>query len=133
MNQPYNIARRRFVTAGFDWLNMDLRLTVWGGAPYFVPTDELVAAVVARGGTSLLGTSQPITVKTVTSDGTAQTNGVVVPNVPIGPNVTHFTLNESNGNLILFIDEAIELPFTPNGLDMVVQPDWLEQRGWFRA
>ena len=24
------------------------------------------------------------------------------------------------------------LPFTPDGLDLVVQPDWLEGRGWYR-
>ena len=30
------------------------------------------------------------------------------------------------------IDEAFELPFVPNGLDLVIQPDWLSARGWFR-
>lgn len=99
----------------------------------FVPTDTSIYDITARGDTVLVKTSLPITVKTVSADGTAQTNGVVVPEVPIGPNITHFTLHEAFGNLILFIDEALNLPFTPNGLDLVVQPDWLEQRGWFRA
>lgn len=132
MNQPYNIARRRFVTAGFDWLTTDLRLTAWGGMPTFIPTETMVSDFTVRGAL-LLGVSQPITSKTVAADGTAQTNQVLIPNVPVGPDVTHFTLSELTGQLILFIDQALNLPFTPNGLDIVVQPDWLEQRGWFRA
>jgi len=131
-NQPYDSARYRFVTAGLNWLTTDLRLTVWGGAPVFVPTDTMVSDLTVRG-VPLLGASQPITVKSVTANGTAQTNAVVIPNVPIGPDVTHFTMGDTTGRLILFIDQALDLPFTPNGLDMVIQPDWLEQRGWFRA
>jgi hypothetical protein len=133
MNQPYDAARYRFVTAGLNWLNLDLRLTAWGGQPFFNPADKVLSDIIVRGTTSLLGTSQPITVKTVTADGTAQTNKVLVPNVPVGPDVTHFTMGEANGALILYIDQALDIPFTPNGLDIVIQPDWLEQRGWFRA
>lgn len=132
MNQPYDIARYRFVTADFNWLTTDLRLTAWGGVPQFVATDTMVSDLTVRG-TPLLGTSQPITLKSVTSDGTVQTNQVLIPNVPIGPDVTHFTMSDTSGRLILFVDQALDLPFTPTGLDMVVQPDWLEQRGWFRA
>ena len=40
------------------------------------------------------------------------------------------THNQSE--LVLFIDEAVELPFAPNGLDMVVTPDWSKNRGWWR-
>jgi len=129
MNQPYDIARYRFVTAAFNWLTMDLRLSAFGGAPMFVAANQLLSQITAP----LLGTSQPITVKTVTSDGTAQTNQVLIPNVPVGPDVTHFIMHEAAGQLLLFIDQALDLPFTPNGLDMVISPDWLEQRGWFRA
>jgi hypothetical protein len=132
MNQPYDVARRRFVTAALNWTALDLRLTAWGGVPQFVATDTTLANITGRG-TPLLGTSLPVLVKTVTSDGTVQTDAVVIPDVPVGPDVTHFTLGEVSAALILFIDQALDLPFTPNGLDIVVQPDWLEQRGWFRA
>jgi len=61
---------------------------------------------------------------------------VVIPGVVIGQPVTHFTLVDDQGAedvLLYYIDEAIDLPFDPNGLDMVIQPDWLSARGWFRA
>ena len=80
----------------------------------------------------LRGSSLPITSQTVAPDGTAQTNQVIIPGVPIGAPITFFTMSDAD-QLILFIDEAVELPFVPNGLDMVVQPDWLEQRGWWKA
>jgi hypothetical protein len=133
MNAPYDVARYRFVTAGLDWPTLDLRLTAWGGSPNFVATDTTISDITTRNVTTLLGTSQPITVTAVTADGTAQTNGVVIPNVPVGPDVTHFTMGEASGALILYVDDALNLPFSPNGLDMVIQPDFLAQRGWFKA
>jgi hypothetical protein len=33
----------------------------------------------------------------------------------------------------LFIDDAEGLPFTPNGLDVLIEPDWLLERGWAKA
>jgi hypothetical protein len=132
VNAPYDTARYKFVTAGLNWLTTQLRLTAWGGVPQFVATDTMVSDLTTRG-VPLLGTSQPITVTTVTPDGTAQTNKVVIPNVPVGPDVTHFTMGDTSGRLILFIDQALGLPFVTNGLDIVVQPDFLQQRGWFKA
>jgi hypothetical protein len=133
MNNAYDIARYRFVTAGLDWRTLNLQLTAWGGTPNFIPTDTLISDITTRNVTTLLGTSQPITAKAVTSDGTVQTNQVLIPNVPVGPDVTHFIMGETGGQLIYFVDDALNLPFTPNGLDIVVQPDWSLQRGWFRA
>jgi hypothetical protein len=133
VNRPYDIARYRFLTAGLNWPALDLRLTAWSGQTQFVATDKLLADITTRHVTTLRGTSLPITIKSVSSDGTAQTNGVVIPNVSVGLDITHFTMNEVSGALILFIDDAFDLPFTPNGLDIVVQPDWLAKRGWFRA
>jgi len=132
MNQPYDLTRRRFVTAALNWPSLDLRLTALGGIPQFVAADTQISDITSRG-TAVLGASLPIITKTVTADGTVQTDAVVIPEVPIGPDVTHFVLIEASGTLILYIDEAYVLPFVPNGLDIVVQPDWIEQRGWFRA
>jgi hypothetical protein len=133
LNQPYDVARYRFLTAGLNWPALNLRLSAWGKAPHFVATDEVLSDITTRNVTTLLGTSLPITVKAVAPDGTAMTNGVVIPTVPVGPDVTHFTMSEANGALLLYIDDALDLPFTPNGMDIVIQPDWLSKRGWFRA
>lgn len=138
MNQPYDAARYSMVTHSFDWLGYDLVLTAWGGLPSFVATDKKVSDIVARGGAPLIGVSLPVTAKSVLSDGTCQTNQVVIPAVPVGPAVTYFTLCKratpvDQSDLLLFIDDAENLPYSPNGLDLVVQPDWALQRGWFRA
>lgn len=134
MNRPYNIARFRMLNDGLDWTLSDLRLTAWGGVPSYNPVDDAPSDIVGRGYTPL-GVSLPVTQKTVSADGTAQTNQAVIPAVPIGPPVTWFTMHKVVGlgsELILFVDDAVELPFDPNGLDMVVQPDWFDNRGWFR-
>jgi hypothetical protein len=136
MNQPYDIARYQFVTGAFNWTTMNLLLIAWAGPPTFVPTDQNTGDIATRGTTTARGTSQPITQKTVAANGTTQTNQVVIPAVPIGTPITHFTLVNDQGaikTLLYYIDEAIDLPFDPNGLDMLIQPDWLTQRGWFRA
>jgi len=131
MNTIYNSARYQLMTAQLNWLTVDLTLTAWSGAAVFDPLDETISDVGAHGPVNR-GSSLPITSQTVAPDGTAQTNQVVIPAVPIGDPVTFFTM--SNGaQLILFIDEAEGLPFVPNGLDMVVQPDWLQNRGWWKA
>jgi hypothetical protein len=57
---------------------------------------------------------------------------VLLPAVPVGPLVTWFTMTKAGTDLILYIDDAEGLPFTPNGLDVPVTPDWLSNRGWFR-
>jgi len=135
LNAPYNIARYRALTSGINWINADLVLAAWSGTPAFVESDDSPADIMSRG-FAPLGESLPITSKTVSADGTAHANQVIIPDVPVGPPITWFTLSKgtplSSSELILFIDEAIELPFVPNGLDIVVQPDWLSNRGWFR-
>jgi hypothetical protein len=130
-NAIYDVARYRLLTANLDWTALNLQLAALGGTPEFVPEDEEIIDITNRG-KPLLGVSMPIPIKSVAVNGTAQTGPVVIPTVPVGQNVTHFAMTEASGALILFIDEAIELPFVPNGLDMVIQPDWLQQRGWWR-
>jgi hypothetical protein len=67
-----------------------------------------------------------------------QTNHVVIPGVPVGPMVSHFTMCRRNATpnlseLLLYVDDAEGLPIAPNGLDLVVTPDWLLNRGWAYA
>lgn len=137
-NGIYNSARYSILTAGLNWPAADILVAAWGGEPDFVVTDKKISDIVGRGKATVLGTSLPVTTKSVSADGTAQTNQVVIPGVPVGQQVTFFTLGKnatpvSNSDLFLFLDDALNLPFDPNGLDIVVQPDWLQARGWFRA
>ena len=136
MNGIYDEARVKSLTANLNWLTTDLMLVAWAGSPSFVPTDKFVADIKARGAV-VLGYSLAITEQMVSTDGTAQTNAVVIPTVPVGSPVTWFTMCTKNtpvdnSELILFVDQADGLPFEPNGLDMVVTPDWLQNRGWWR-
>ena len=138
MNGIYDLARYQLLTAQFDWQTIPLVLSAWGGTPMFVPTDQTIADVASHGSPEL-GTSIPITAQSVAINGTAQTNHVLIPPIlPAGPIVTWFTMSRQYPTThafsqpILFIDEADELPFDPRGLEIIVQPDWLDERGWFR-
>jgi hypothetical protein len=136
MNQPYDQARYQFVTGGFNWLTMNLALVAWAGPPTFVPTDQKVADITARGTTTARGVSLPITSKSVGADGTVKTNQVVIPAVAIGPDITHFTLVDDGATvdtLLYYIDDALVLPVIADGNDILIQPDWLAARGWFKA
>jgi hypothetical protein len=138
MNSIFNISRYNLLVGNFDWIGADIRLVAFSGTPVFIETDSTVSQFKARGAVES-GWSLAITSKTAAADGTAQTNQVVIPAVPVGPDITHFLMVkrdpavQDNSELILFIDDAFELPFTPNGADLIAQPDWLAQRGWFRA
>lgn len=138
MNKIYDQGRYLLATAGLDWRATDLVLVAWSGTPVFTKTDRTVADIVTRGVTALLGYSQTITAKTVAGDGALQTNHVVIPGVSVGPMVSHLTMCRRNATpnlseLLLYVDDAEGLPFTPNGLDMVLTPDWLQNRGWAYA
>lgn len=135
-NQIYDSARYKLMVATFNWTALDLVLTAWSGTPTFYKTDSLISNVAAHGATDR-GSSLPVTQKVVTSEGVGQTNQVVIPAVAVGPDVTFLTLSNKKANylqseLILFLDDVLGLPFVANGLDMLVQPDWLQARGWFK-
>ena len=138
MNDIYDHARVKLLTAAFNWPATDLVLAAFTIPPDFVPTDSVLGDITARyGGATTVYLSQPITEKTVSTNGTAQTNHVVIPDVAVGPTVKWFAMckrgaTPPDAELILYVDEAIELPFVPNGLDLVVSPDWLDNRGWWR-
>ena len=135
MNQIYNNARYRMLTATLNWLSEPMVLSAWSGTPDFNPVDKVIGEIKVRGNIELAWAT-PIT-QTVTFDGIAQTSNVIVPGIDVGETVTWFTMSDrfpshDASELILFIDDAYELPFYGNGLDMEVRPDWLDNRGWFR-
>ena len=135
-NNLYDDSRYKMMSASFNWGAIDLMLVAWSGTPSYIATEKTVQAIVNRGYT-VRSTSTTITSKTIAADGTGQTNQVVLPAVAIGPNITWFTMVKKLGTtnaseLILFVDTAETFPFVANGLDLVVQPDWLTKRGWFK-
>jgi len=136
MNEIYDIQRYEQKTAGFDWTKIPLMLTAWSGTPVFKAYHKTISEIVAAGCTER-GSSLPITYQHVHNDGTAQTNQVLIPKVPIGAPITFFTMSKRTvphqaAELILFLDDVYLLPFIANGLDLIVTPDWLQNRGWFR-
>jgi hypothetical protein len=135
-NGIYDSARVKLLTANLNWLTANLVLSAWSGVPDFVPTDSNISNIVARGHAER-GSSLPVTGQAVAPDGTAQTGNVVIPALSIGPNITWMTFAIRNATynlseLILYIDEAVELPFVANGLDFIITPDWAKNRGWWR-
>jgi hypothetical protein len=137
MSGIYDRARYDLLTASLNWLTVSLKLTAWVGSPQFFPADMSIAAIKARGAVQA-GESLPINSNTASIAGYAQTNPVLIPAVPVGPSVTWFTMSKvdlavpDNSMPILHLDDVLGLPFVPNGLDMLVMPDWVYQRGWFR-
>lgn len=135
-NNIYDIARYQLMTAALNWPTINLQLVAWSGTPTFIAGDKLLSDIKARGNIEL-GYSMVIAAGTVATDGTGQTDDILIPSVPIGPTVTWFTMGRVGaphdaGQLILYIDDAVNLPFVPNGLDLLVTPDWLQNRGWFK-
>jgi hypothetical protein len=137
MSNIYDWARAQLLTANLDWLDVDLVISAWSGTPTFVPTDSTIAHVKARGAVER-GYSLPIATTSVSIDGTAKTDPVVIPGIVPGAPILWFTMSEvasphDNSKLLLFIDQATPaLPFAPNGLDLVLTPDWSTGRGWWR-
>lgn len=137
MNGIYDTARLRLLNAQLDWPTLDLVLSAWSGTPDFVATDQTLADIKGRSHAEI-AVSLPISGLATSLDGTAQSDDVLLPLVPIGPDVTWFTMAERNAvhdssDLILFITETVPaLPFVPNGLDLLLSPDWSLNRGWWR-
>ena len=92
MNSIYDIGRYNLLTADINWPTEDLRLLPWGGPPTFTPNHSTVTQKITEGLTTKLGFSQAIVGMNALPDGLAQTGPVVIPGVPIGMTVTHFTL-----------------------------------------
>jgi len=136
MNALYDNAAYAMQTGNFDWVGWNLIVSAWDGVPSFFASHNTIAAIKLAGFNEL-GTSLLITEKTVTTTGIAQTNNVIIPGITAGNEVTWFTVarqqaTHDNSTLICFIDDAEGLPFTANGLDVELDPDWLMSRGWYR-
>jgi hypothetical protein len=136
MNKLYDAARQRMLLGTLDWTALDLVLVALSGTPVFNATDSTVNAVSAHGAV-IAGYSASLANKSVTSTGYAKSGPAVVTALAVGPNVTHFVIAErqspsGNSKPLYYIDDAHSLPYVPNGLDLIVQPDWLSEQGWFR-
>lgn len=135
-NDLYNVARVRMVTASFDWQGTDVFLMAWSGTYKFDEQHRNIADVTAAGGIRR-SVSLPSAFQTYTEEGIVQTSPYLFPLVSIGPPLIFFTLTFGNvvpgqEELIAFYNEGEGLPYEPKGLDVLVQPDWLSKRGWFR-
>jgi len=137
MNVLFDIARQRMISNQFDWATMAVSVVAWRGPYTFLETNETTADITAGGG-QLVMVGLPLLNQLAMPGGYARSDTAVVPDVPASPDaVTFLTLVEMAGAveeypLIAFIDDAVGLPFVPNGQDQRVQPDWLQLRGWFR-
>jgi hypothetical protein len=131
-NTIYNTARQRFGLGLIDWSTVPLVLLAYSGEPVFYEDDPTIATIDNRGETLLIAESQVVLEQSVSAEGYLQTGNVVFVEVPIGPPITHFIMSLNAGVPLLYIDQAYDLPFTPDGLDVVVTPDWLDERGWGR-
>jgi hypothetical protein len=136
MNALYDQVREWLLTANLNWLATDPLLVAWTGKPIFEPDQRFVSDIVTVGG-DFLAASEDIIGPTVGTGGYAQTTPALFRALPIGPPITWFTLCLNapildNAQLVAFIDVGVNLPYSPNGLDVLVQPDWLQSRGWFR-
>lgn len=137
MSGIYDLGRVKLLTAALNWPAANLVVSAWTGAPDFLVTDTKLSTIKARGHTEA-GVSLPVTNPTVAANGTAATDAVVVPGIAVGQVINWLTMAElksphDDSELILFLDQTdAPLPFEGNGLDFVLQPDWLSNQGWFR-
>jgi hypothetical protein len=136
MNALYDGAARSMMLGQFSWMSPYLMVVAWTGTPDYVATDNTIADIKGRGGTDI-GSSMTIEGQAVAPDGTGKTDRVLIPGIPVGEAATWLTLcirgsTFDDSRLVFFADEVEGFPFAPNGLDLLIQPDWITQRGWFR-
>lgn len=139
MSGLYASIRERLLYQSFDWQGADLELQAWS-AGHFDETHIRVSDLVTAGGTPQSNSDLPLGPPFVMPGGYAASDWLILPGsgFDVGVMVNFLTLSDRAGGntadplLILYIDEADGLPFTPNGLDYVVTPDWLLNRGWWR-
>lgn len=134
MNQLYDDARERLLHATLNWEALDLVLLAYDLTSYaFSPANQ------TQGDIGLpKKVSQQLTQPLVAPGGYARSNAGVFIAIPVGPPIQFLVLAEQNASpanrrLIAYCDAASGLPFTPNGGDWIVKPDWAHAQGWFRA
>ena len=136
-NFPYYRFRCEMLAGQVIWPTESLILVAWSGPLEFFPEDVTVGDITTRAHSVLRGVSLPITGAAIHSHGYAQSDPALIQGITIGATITYFTMARKMGTtassqLLLYIDEAWDLPWTANGLDLPVQPDWLAMEGWFR-
>jgi len=136
-NRPYASIRERLLYAAFSWPSAELELQAWAGGNYN-ETHTHVSDLVAAGGVPSSKSLDPISCWVI-AGGYAATDSVILPGngFHVGEVISFLTLSDKGGAaldpaLVLFIDDAATLPIVANGLDVVVTPDWLLHRGWWR-
>jgi hypothetical protein len=135
VNQVYNDARERLLNAQLNWPTLSLRMLAYTGDPEesFNPS-HLVQSDLG----TPYATSQPILNPIVAVGGYARSSAAQFIAIPMGLDVQFFVLAEDNvtpasRKLIAYLADMNMLPFTPNGGDYLVKPDWLSAQGWFRG
>ena len=121
----YDMARERMISNRFDWATMAVSVVAWRGPYSFLETNESVADITAGGG-QLVMVGLPLLNQFAMPGGYARSDTAIIPTIPANPDeVTFLTLVEMAGAvdaypLIAFIDDAVGLPFVPNGQDQAV-------------
>jgi hypothetical protein len=115
----------------FDWDNIDVRMYGFTDPAYVFDEND---AILSHVGVPVT-TSLTLTGMVATATGFCRSDAAVLVSVPIGPPIRFLILAEYgplDPPLIAYIDMGEGLPYIGNGLDQVVIPDWLDERGWFR-
>jgi len=131
VNSLFNITRHNMATGAFNWVGgPGFVLQAWHGDWTFDPAVLTPAAITA----ALQATSLPLTNRGVASLGYCASDPALFSALAVGPEISFLTMSYDNGSrdLVAFFDEGFNMPFTPNGNDWLIQPDYLSQRGWFR-
>jgi hypothetical protein len=135
VNELYDDARERLLNAQLNWPTLSLRLLAFTGNP---ETSFNASHLIQSSIGTPYAVSQPIINPLTGVGGYARSSAARFIAVPIGSDVTFFALAEDNitptsRRLIAYLADLTMLPFTPNGGDYLVKPDWLFGQGWFRA
>lgn len=123
VNALYDSGREGFLAGNIDWDGDVIRLVFVDHADDTpsVTLDDNLDDILAVARVAI----SPVFAGKTTTDGVADANDVTVPGVTgdIFESITIYqdTGNEATSILIVYIDTATNLPFTPNGGDVVVQ------------
>jgi hypothetical protein len=134
-NGLYNAARVKMVAAQFDWAGFLVVFFAYRATSTYVfdPTH----------GISDIGApdavSEAVLHQTITPTGYCRSDPVQFNNVAAGADIKFLVIAEKGvggaagaWSPVCYFDQGIDLPFVPNGNDIIVRPDWLADRGWFR-
>lgn len=121
-NALYDAGREAFLAGDIDWLNDDIRLILIDTADYTkdLATDDFLDDIAAA---ARVATSGSLAGKTTTA-GVADADDVTLSSVSgdVSEELVGYqhTGTESTSRLIFNIDNAVGLPITPDGGDIIV-------------